>query len=145
MLFSPIAYLLSMLWIISSQAHPITADTIMQKEMEWAKTSMERHHKNKGYLPLRTQISSAELFPRPDVDYDKDEHILDQNSLSSSAGVDLKSVVPLPLEPEKVSNKLRRPNIPDNIQHENEIEQDGGNHPRTLNAALNQKRLRAVL
>jgi hypothetical protein len=117
MFFSPIAYLLPMLLIISSQAHPITTETIMQKEMEWAKNSMEKHHKSKGYLPLRSTVSSAELFPRPDVDYDKDEHILDQNSLSSSAGVDLKSVVPLPLEPDKVSNnKLRRRKIPDVLE-----------------------------
>lgn len=111
--FSPVTYLLPMM-IISSQAQ-FTAESIMQKEMEWAKHSMEKHHKSKGYLPLRNKDSITELFPLPDVDYDKDE-LIDQDS-SPAKDVDLNSV-PLLLEPDKASNKLRRRNISDQIQHQ---------------------------
>jgi hypothetical protein len=68
---SPVIYLLSLL-IISSQAH-LTAETMMQKEMEWAKSSMEKHHKSRGHLPLRSPESRAELYPLPNVEYDEDE------------------------------------------------------------------------
>jgi hypothetical protein len=109
--FLPVIHLLLLL-IISSQAQ-LTAETIMHKEMEWAKRSMEKHHKSRGRLPLRSPVSRAELYPRPDVDFDEDESI-DQDA-SSSADVDLNSVTLLLLEPEKSSNNLRRRNIPDEI------------------------------
>jgi hypothetical protein len=115
-LFSPVIYLLPLL-IISSQAH-LTAETIMQKEMEWAKQSMEKHHKSRGHLPLRSKVSRSELYPRPDVDYDEDESI-DQDS--SSADVALNTVT-LSLEPDKASNNLRRRNIPDEIQNRTRME-----------------------
>ena len=82
----------------------------MKKEMQWAKRSMEKHHKSRGYLPLRSKVSLAELYPKPNVEYDDDENIdLD----SSSADTDLNTVTLL-LKPDKVPNKLRRRNnMPD--------------------------------
>ena len=85
----------------------------MHKEMEWAKSSMEKHHKSRGHLPLRSKVSRDRLYPRPDVDYDEDESI-DQDS-SSADDDDLNSFTLL-LEPDKASNNLRRRNIPDEIQ-----------------------------
>ena len=128
MLFSPVTYLMPML-IISSQAHRFTAETIMQKEMEWAKRSMEKHHKSRGYLPLRIKESITELFPLPDIDYDKDE-VIDKDS-SPAEDVDLNSV-PLLLEPDKASNKLRRRNIPDEIQHQQNETEQVPSSPRAL-------------
>jgi hypothetical protein len=105
MLVSPVIYLLPLL-VISSQAH-LTSEIIMQKEMDWAKTSMEKHHKSKGHLPLRHKVSRGKLYPEPDVDYSEDESI-DEDSLS--ADVDL-NYVTLLLEPDKASNNLRRRSI----------------------------------
>jgi hypothetical protein len=105
MLVSPVIYLLPLL-VISSQAH-LTSEIIMQKEMDWAKTSMEKHHKSKGHLPLRHKVSRGKLYPEPDVDYSEDESI-DEDSLS--ADVDLHYVTLL-LEPDKASNNLRRRSI----------------------------------
>jgi hypothetical protein len=109
MLFSAVMYLLPLL-IISSQA-PLTAETIMQKEMEWAKVSMEKHHKSRGRLPLRSKVSRDELYPRPDVDYDEDE-LIDQDSSSSDDAEDL-NYLTLSMESDEASNNLRRRNIPD--------------------------------
>jgi hypothetical protein len=109
MLLSPVIYLLPLL-IITSQAH-LTAETIMQKEMLWAKVSMEKHHKSRGRLPLRSKVSRDELYPQPDVDYDEDESI-DQSSSSTDDAEDLNSLT-LSLESDEASNSLRRRNIPD--------------------------------
>ena len=76
----------------------------MKKEMEWAKSSMEKHYKSRGHLPLRSKVPLAELYPRPDVDYDKEE-LIDQDS-SSADVADLNSIT-LSLKPDKASNNLR--------------------------------------
>jgi hypothetical protein len=97
MLFSSVSYLLPLL-IISSQAH-LTVETIMKKEMDWAKNSMEKHHVRRGHLPLRSKVPRAELYPRPDIDYDEDENI-DQDS-----SLDL-NYVSLLMEPDQASDKI---------------------------------------
>jgi hypothetical protein len=74
--FPPVIYFLSLL-IISSQAH-LTAETVMQKEMAWAKRSMEKHHKSRGHLPLR----SPDPYPLPDIDYDEDESVTGTREVS---------------------------------------------------------------
>jgi hypothetical protein len=81
----------------------------MKKEMLWAKSSMEKHHKSRGHLPLRSKISRTELYPQPDVDYAEDE-LIDQGSSSTDDAEDLNSLA-LSLEPDKASNSLRRRNI----------------------------------
>ena len=121
--FSPVTYLLPMM-IISSQAR-LTAETIMQKEMEWAKSSMEKHHKSRGHLPLRSKVSRDQLYPVLDVDYDEDENI---DQYPSSADADLNSVT-LVLEPDKASNNmLRRNNIPDEIQKQNRTRMESSDY-----------------
>jgi hypothetical protein len=131
--FSAVIYLLLPLLIISSQEahfltaetvssheeHSLTAEIIMQKEMVWAKVSMEKHHKSRGRLPLRSKVLRGELYPRPDVNYDEDESIdsssprnhADFNSDSSSSNDADHNSVTLLLEPDKASNSLRRSNI----------------------------------
>jgi hypothetical protein len=89
----------------------------MKKEMQWAKVSMEKHYKSKGHLPLRSKVYLADLYPRPDVDYDKDD-LIDQDSSSADDG-DLNSLT-FSLEPDEASNNLRRRNIRDErIQKQN--------------------------
>jgi hypothetical protein len=83
MSFSAVTYLLPLI-TISSQA-PLTIKTIMKKEMQWAKSSMEKHHKSKGHLPLRSKVCHADLHPRPDVDCAEDE-LIDQDSSSADDG-----------------------------------------------------------
>ena len=143
--FSPVIYLLPLL-IVASQAHLtaemamqkeivwakisieheyLTAESIMQKEMEWAKSSMEKHHKSRGHLPLRSKVSRDQLYPVLDVDYDEDENI---DQYPSSADADLNSVT-LVLEPDKASNNmLRRNNIPDEIQKQNRTRMESSDY-----------------
>ena len=74
--------------ILCSEAQ-LTAEAIMQKEMAWAKKTMEKHHRSRGYLPLRSPLQRNELYPRPDID----ESLLeDDSSSSSSADVALDSI-----------------------------------------------------
>jgi hypothetical protein len=72
----------------------------MKKEMDWAKKSMEKHHLRRGDLGLRSKVPRAELYPRPDIDYDDEDERIDQDS-----SLDL-NYVTLLLEPDQASDKI---------------------------------------
>ena len=60
----------------------------MEKEMAWAKRSMEKHHRSKGKLPLRSPVSEGELYPKPDVDYHTERTAEDESSSSVDIAFD---------------------------------------------------------